>query len=69
METMFSTETSVDFQWTTQLYTREYCTLRNHRFEHLDSYSKFTPYVFIISRNFALTQAGFLRGLFTDPED
>jgi hypothetical protein len=34
MEATFSSETSVDFQWTTRLYILEDRTLHNHRSEY-----------------------------------
>lgn len=38
MEATCSTETSVDFQRTTQRHISENTTLHNHRFENLTSY-------------------------------
>jgi hypothetical protein len=38
MEAIFSSETSVDFQWTTRRHIPEEDTLQNHRCENLKSY-------------------------------
>jgi hypothetical protein len=44
METICSTETSVDFQQTTRHYIPEDSTLYNHRCENLKSYEKGKDY-------------------------
>jgi hypothetical protein len=54
METICSSETSVDFERTTRRYIPDDSTLHNHRCENLKSYK------FILS---------FLLGLIFDPED
>jgi hypothetical protein len=49
METIFSSETSVDFQRTTRSYIPEDSTLRNHRCENLNSKDfNFTFYILFI---------------------
>jgi hypothetical protein len=40
MEAICSSETSVDFQWPTRRYIREYSTLPNDRCENVKSYMK-----------------------------
>jgi hypothetical protein len=39
MEATCSSETSVDFQWTTQYYIPQDKTLHNHHYENLKSYN------------------------------
>jgi hypothetical protein len=43
MEATFSSETSVDFQRTTQRYNPEESTLRNHRRKNFESYMNGIP--------------------------
>jgi hypothetical protein len=41
MEATYSSETLVDFQWTTRRYISENIILHNHRCENLKSYIKY----------------------------
>jgi hypothetical protein len=49
METICSSETSVDTQWTTRRYIPEVVTLHNHRCENLKSYTVYVLFENVLS--------------------
>jgi hypothetical protein len=53
-----SSETSVDFQWTTRRYNPEDIILHNHRCKNLKSYTIISVFVFIFLRMMMMINFG-----------